>query len=136
MDYLRYVDNMLFILNDPQRQEPLIDDLNCLLHLHYQVKREEGSSYRVEFLDVSIFKGHGFAASGLLDFAPLFRDKGVPLGHDSAHPTSVLESWPLAYLHRLPLALQLALRLPLPTLPLALLAAFWRYLLHCFRHCL
>ena len=55
----------------------------------------------MDFLDVQIFKGEKFALTGMFDFRPLLKDRGMYLNPTSAHASGTFLSWPSACLRHM-----------------------------------
>ena len=98
--YLRYADNLLFVLFDDNRCSRLRISIANLDNI-YTTKLEEAGPDSVDFLDLQIFKGPRFALTGRFDFCPILRNEGPVLTSRSAHHVSVNSSWPIAFLSRL-----------------------------------
>ena len=95
--YLRYIDNLLFVTDAHCVPSHLISELANIGS--YKTKPEETGSVSVDFLDFRVIKTDAFRASGILQFEPVIRDKGMMLSCYSSHANSVHMSWPLTFLH-------------------------------------
>ena len=93
--YFRYVDNLLFFVEDLDRDVPRVLDY-LGRHLSYPFKVEEFSSHSLKFLDLMLSK----SVAGGLEFEPHVANNGRVLDPGSSHPISVHASWPLAMLRR------------------------------------
>ena len=96
--YLRYRDNLLFILEN----QSCVHDLQAALRRlgPFRGKIEEQGT-DIGFLDMHVFQPEGFTLHGKFHTRPLFKRKGPTLRHDSCHPFRIHMSWPEAYIRRL-----------------------------------
>lgn len=97
--YVRYVDNLLFFLEDANRLEPLLQHLRS--HLSpYTGKIEEYSDSSVTFLDLQL-NVHRGSVQASVGCAPVLRTTGPILNWMSGHPTGIHVNWPLAFIKTL-----------------------------------
>ena len=98
--YWRYRDD-IFIVIKPEKLDPFINALKNRARF-YNLELEVSSNTKVDYLDLTIFKGRGWQSTRLLDFCPRVRDsqKAVPLSQDSAHPPNIHWNWPLNLLRQ------------------------------------
>eukprot|EP00973_Karenia_brevis_P094395 12422243-Karenia_brevis.AAC.1 len=96
--YLRYVDNLFFVLQDESRADPLLRYLENALSEDYSGKLEECSSDGCQFLDFQLYKSSAYDvesnAVALLN-KPYMKNVGPILAQDSAHPAAVHLMWPV-----------------------------------------
>ena len=102
LKYIRYVDNLLFVLECDDCVQPLLQHLHTKL-LPYTGKIEEfsgDSGDTVGILDISlrICRSTECACIG---FAPILKTVGPILNWSSCHPTSIHVNWPLAFIKTL-----------------------------------
>ena len=104
LHYCRYVDNLIFVVQSSLPLEEvstrLVDELKVGLG-PYAGKLEENGAVGVKFLDMYMYKGPRFRATGRLDVKPLVKAVGRYLNLESHHPVAVHLAWPLAYVKRL-----------------------------------
>ena len=96
LHYIRYVDNLLFVVKDCNVLESIIPWLQGVLAPTYSGKVEAAGTAAIPFLDLALS-----IESGRIAFQPLIKSKGPVLSHDSNHPSAIHLSWPLAYVNSL-----------------------------------
>ena len=95
LGYVRYVDNLLFIVDTVEHATSLLQALSSIAP--YSGKLEEMSSSAISFLDMTLFKQNkGEYAS--VGFAPQLKSVGPILSHRSSHVPSVHIAWPISLL--------------------------------------
>ena len=101
--YVRYVDNLLFVCNsDFVRIRRLIHTVSSL-NLPYRAQVEECSSVGITFLDVDIVKDATWEVDHRITVHPHLKDSSLRsvLSISSSHPGSIHGAWAIAYVRRL-----------------------------------
>jgi hypothetical protein len=98
LHYIRYADNLLFILRGPSYVDPLLGVLNSISLSPYRGKIEELSACKCDYLDLRLSKQPSGAGTACILFEPIFRSKGPILAHGSTHPVRIHLDWPIAYI--------------------------------------
>ena len=96
LNYTRYVDNLLFIVEDISRVEPLVQFLRASLS-PYSGKVEEVGIDRFDFLDVH-YAFKKFQVSTIIEYSPVMKLDSRFLHPSSSHPRAVHLAWPSAYI--------------------------------------
>jgi len=93
--YGRYRDDMFFII------ERFGGNIVSCIEAWRQHARK--SPYRVDSLDITVFKGKRWQTCGILDIRPFSKptSRHVPLASWSAHSRAVHRGWPVARIHSL-----------------------------------
>ena len=89
----RYIDDILCIW--PGSQQSLDTFIEYLNKSHPTIKfTYESSPHSVDYLDITIYKGDRYRATGVLDFKPFFKttNKFQYLEYSSAHPRNTFRS--------------------------------------------
>ena len=101
--YVRFRDDVLVVLESEAAAHNFCSAMRNVAQPTWAISVDELSGYGVPMLDLFVFRGPRFQASGRLDYYPYFKptSRAVPLGPTSAHPRSVHESWPKAEIERI-----------------------------------
>ena len=101
--YGRFKDDGLIIISGDFRSRKAFLNEFQRLAKPFEISIECMSRDSVDMLDVTLYKGARWRATGILDYKPYVKESSqwVPLSPESAHPPHVHTSWPVAQVRRL-----------------------------------
>ena len=101
--YLRYRDDIFAVCVDRAAADRLCETLSKKVSSCWRVVVDSVSGYGVPFLDLFLYKGPRYRATGYLDYGPYNKPTkvGVPLSDESAHPRHIHHSWPQGEFRRI-----------------------------------
>ena len=101
--YGRYHDDILLVSSNLECAKIVIADARLFASACYTIEIDEISLLGVPMLDMYIYKGQRFNASGRLDFRPYIKPtaRHLPLTQHSAHAPSIHSYWPIAEISRM-----------------------------------
>ena len=100
--WLRYRDDIFVVYREFEPWRRTFESIKMRASKIWSLEVEEINRYKIDFLDVTMFKGRQWSRNGILDRRPFVKpsSRAAPLGVDSAHP-KFTQQWVLANVSRL-----------------------------------